>query len=81
MAEMKQKKLYNVYQIREYTDSWGHVTRERKLVGKTMAVSQAKARVNVEYRLRGKAQYCGYDIYDTGWESCVKVFYEAEEAA
>ena len=46
-----------------------------------MAVSPAKARVNVEYRLRGKAQYCGYDIYDTGWESSVKVFYEAEEAA
>jgi len=37
--------------------------------------------VNVEYRLRGKAQYCGYDLVDLGADQAIRIRYEAEEAA
>ena len=79
MAKEKQK--FNVYQIREYTDIYGLKTRQRALAGTTWAVSKAKARVNVEYRLRGKALYCGHDIFDLGQDTAVKIWFEAEEAS
>ena len=76
-----EKRKYNVYKISEYTDIYGQTTQQKDFVGSTWAVSKAKARVNVEYRQRGKAQYCGYDLYDMGQDTALLVRYEAEEAS
>ena len=75
-----EKRKYNVYRVREYTDGFGTVTRTREFVGHTFAVSAAKARVNMEYRLRGKAIYGGSNVYEMGCDTAMEVFYEAEEA-
>ena len=77
----KEKRKYNVYLVREYTDVYGQTTSQRVLAGTTWAVSKAKARVNVEYRDRGKALYCGYDLYDMGQDTALEIRYEAEEAS
>ena len=77
----KEKRKFDVYMVREYTDIYGIKTQQRVFAGSTWAVSKAKARVNVEYRHRGKALYCGYDLYDMGRDTALEIRYEAEEAS
>ena len=74
-----EKHTYEVYRVHEYDDGLGHITKKREYVGRTQAVSAAKARCNVEFRLRGKAMYGGSALYDMGSDSAVEVYYEAEE--
>ncbi len=77
MSGNKQK--YNVYKVEQYYDSLDgstHVIR-RVLAGTTWAVSEAKARVNVEFRQRGKAMYGGGYVQDVGGDNAYEVFYEA----
>ena len=79
--KQKPKIHFYVYRIEEHVCPGGNTVIRRDYVGETWAVSAAKARVNVEYRLRGKAQYCGYDLVDLGADQAIRIRYEAEEAA
>ena len=74
------KRHFNVYRVFEFDDGIGNISRRRELVGDTWAVSPAKARANVEYRLRGKSVYGGSTVYDMGADSALEIYYEAEEA-
>ena len=75
-----EKRKYDVYRVEEYDDGAGNIQKTRHYVGSTYAVSADKARVNVEYRLNGKAVYGGSTVYDMPYDSGVEIYYEAEEA-
>lgn len=77
MSGTKQK--YNVYEVVECYDPWDGKWRvvHRALAGTTWAVSEAKARVNVEYRRNGKAMYGGGYVRDIGGDNAYEVYYEA----
>lgn len=73
------KRPYAVYRVIKYGDGLGNERTERTFVGRTYAVSAAKARVNVEYRERGKALYGRYAEEDLGGDAWISIEYEAEE--
>jgi hypothetical protein len=74
-----EKRHFNVYQVCTYDNGEGGMSTRRTFVGDTWAVSESKARVNVEYRLRGKALYGGMAVNDMGHECSETIYYEAEE--
>ena len=74
------KRKYIVFRVREYDDGVGHISRIREKVGETFAVSPAKARANDEFRIHGKSVYDGSFLFDTGADSSLEIYYEAEEA-
>lgn len=73
------KPKYNVYRVVECYDpsdgKW-HVV-HRVLAGVTRAVSEARARANVEYHQHGKALYGGGYVRDIGGDNAYEVYYEA----
>ena len=78
MSGTKQK--YNVYRIESNYDPWdGTWHSKRTLAGTTWAVSEAKARVNVEYRTRGMGLYGGFWVHEMGGDGspAYAVHYEA----
>lgn len=72
---------YRVYRVTDYMVNDGTIQKRRELAGETWAVSPDKARVNVEYRTRGKALYGGSEFKDIGYDEGVETYYEAEEIA
>ena len=74
--------LYNVYRVEEFYDSaTGQWQEDRFFAGSTRAVSEAKARVNVEFRDNGKALYGGGSLHDLGQDNAYEIHYEAKRAA
>ena len=76
---IKGKFPYKVYRVEEFYDSaTGQWHKDRYYAGSTYAVSEAKARVNVEYRENGKALYEGGSLYDLGQDNACEIHYETE---
>ena len=74
--------LYNVYRVEEFYDSaTGQWQEDRFFAGSTRAVSEAKARANVEFRDNGKALYGGSSLHDLGQDNAYEIHYEAKRAA
>lgn len=74
--------LFNVYRVEEFYDpTTGQWHEDRYFAGQTRAVSEDKARVNVEYRENGKALYGGSSFHDLGHDSACEIHYEAKRAA
>lgn len=74
--------LFNVYRVEDFYDpTTGQWHEDRYFAGQTRAVSEDKARVNVEYRENGKALYDGSSSYDLGHDSACEIHYEAKRAA
>lgn len=74
--------LYNVYRVEEFYDSaTGQWQEDRFFAGSTRAVSEAKARVNVEFRDNGKALYGGGSLHDIGQDNAYEIHYETKRAA
>ena len=69
---------YNVYRIETWFNEFGEREERKTFAGSTWAVSEAKARVNVEYRLHGKALYGGGRDYDLGHDTSYSEEYRAE---
>ena len=73
----REKQLYNVYRVETFGNCEGAKER-RTYIGATWAVSEEKARANVEYRERGRAMYRGVAEFDLGAENWADIHYEAE---
>ena len=69
---------YNVYRVETWFNEFGEREERKTFAGSTWAVSEAKARVNVEYRLHGKALYGGGRDYDLGHDTSYSEEYRAE---
>ena len=74
---MREKMPYVGFRVEEWYDEKGMLKQKRTYVGETWAVSEAKARVNVEYRDRGKALYGGSQVTELfGIDK--EIYYEVE---
>lgn len=74
-----EKRLFKVYRVCIYDNGEGGLSTRRTYVGDTRAVSEGKARVNVERRIHGKALYGGMIVKDMGHDCSITIYYEAEE--
>lgn len=74
------KEKYNVYRVVSVYDPFDAAWHDKRtFAGTTWAVSEDKARVNVEYRTRGKALYGGTMSHETGGDGSptYEIHYEA----
>lgn len=70
---------YKAYHVYEYNHNDGRVDKNREFIGYTSAVSPAKARVNMEYRIYKKALYGGSLIHEMGKDEYAETYIEVEE--